>query len=100
MRLLAVFSSLARWAVSLALLAGLLTAAYVVRENVRTRQAAEAGTAEPPRRAANKVVKLGAQLAASHGIEDEPATTATWEPRVTAYGRVVPNPRATAEVRA
>src|SRR5438270_13425920 len=46
------------------------------------------------------VVKLGAKLAESHGIKDEPALAVTWAKRVPAYGRVVPNPRATSDVRA
>jgi cobalt-zinc-cadmium efflux system membrane fusion protein len=52
------------------------------------------------KKAANKVIKLGAQFAASHGIADEPAKAASWARRASAYGRVVPNPRAVVEVRA
>jgi cobalt-zinc-cadmium efflux system membrane fusion protein len=89
------------WGLLLAAVAGLLALAYLVHERVRRQQAAEAAidTAEPPKRAANKVIKLGAELAASHGIEDEPAQPTSWARRTTAYGRVIPNPRATAEVR-
>src|SRR5262245_12283416 len=100
MRLVAVFSQFARWTVGLALIAGLLAAADAVQENGRARRAAEAGPAEAPKRGANKVIKLGAQLAASHGIEDEPARADEWEQRGTAYGRLVPHPRGITEVRA
>jgi len=45
-------------------------------------------------------IKLGAKLAELYGIQAEPARGGTWQPRLAVYGRVVPNPRATAEVRA
>ena len=57
-------------------------------------------SAEPPKRAANKVIKLGAEFARSHGLQDEPAQAVVWAKRVPAYGRVVPNPRAQAEAHA
>ena len=90
------------WAVGLGLLAGLLAAAYYVHDWMLGRRAAEAAgdAVQAPKRAANNVVKLGATLAESHGIKDEPALSVQWQERVTAYGRVVPNARATAEVRA
>jgi len=90
------------WIVGLGLLAGLLGGAYYIHDWMVTRRAAEAAsdTVQVPKRAANNVVKLGATLAESHGIKDEPALAVEWHERVTAYGRVVPNPRATAEVRA
>jgi hypothetical protein len=93
---------LVKWTTALAAVAGLLAVAYLIQEKVRARLAAEAAidTAEPPKRAANKVIKLGAEFALSHGIEDQPARAISWEKRAVAYGRVVPNPRAIAEVRA
>jgi hypothetical protein len=87
------------WTASLALLAGLLVGAYKLHQH-RQQRAAEAEPPQVPRRAAGGVVKLGAQLAASHGLADEPARAVSWQERLTVYGRVVPNPRATAEVRA
>src|SRR5262249_5526292 len=86
--------------VALGALAGLFALAYQVHQRAQQRLAEEASEAvEPPKRAANKIIKLGAQLADSLGLKDEPARATTWERLVPAYGRVVPNPRATAEVR-
>jgi RND family efflux transporter MFP subunit len=45
-------------------------------------------------------IKLGAKLAELYGIQTQAARAQTWQPRLTVYGRVVPNPRATAELRA
>jgi hypothetical protein len=92
---------LLKWTATLALFAGLLAGAYFVHRRARQGEAAEgaAEQANPPRRAELGVVKLGAKLAASHGIQDEPAQPIAWSPRRTVYGRVIPNPQATAEVR-
>src|SRR5262245_18227725 len=43
--------------------------------------------------------KLGAELAASYGIEAAPAKAMHWYPRVAVDGRVLANPDATLEVR-
>jgi cobalt-zinc-cadmium efflux system membrane fusion protein len=75
--------------------AGAVALAYVVHVLMQHEEADEG----VPNRAANGVVKLGAELAESHGIKDEPAETWSWQPRVAVYGRVVPNPQAAAEVR-
>jgi hypothetical protein len=90
--------ALLKWPAALAALAALLYLGYAGNQWARQRRAAEA-VDEPPKRAANRVIKLGAVLAKSLGLEDEPAVAAPWQPRVAAYGRVVPNPRATTEVR-
>jgi biotin carboxyl carrier protein len=93
--------SLLLWPVGLALVAGLIAGAYAVRESVVARRAAEAKDDEPPpKRAANAIIKLGAEFAEAQGIKDEPAVAVAWERRATAFGRVVPNPRGTAEIRA
>jgi hypothetical protein len=91
-----------KWPAVLAALAGLLVAGYWVHVTLRAdrREAEEAESVQVPRRAASAVVKLGARLAESHGLKDTPAEETTWRPRLAVYGRVVPNPRATAEVRA
>jgi multidrug efflux pump subunit AcrA (membrane-fusion protein) len=86
------------WLGSLTVLAGLLGLVYLIQERSRKERAA-AVEPEPPKRAANKIIKLGVQLAKSHGLADEPAVAVQWVQRVEAYGRVVPNPKATAEVR-
>jgi multidrug efflux pump subunit AcrA (membrane-fusion protein) len=91
---------LLKWGAALAVLAGLLTLAWRIQEYTRGQQKAEAEANAPPQKSpTNKIVKLGARLAESHGIEDEPARAASWAKWAAAYGRVVPNPRAAAEVR-
>src|SRR5262249_56769310 len=92
--------ALLKWAAALLVLGGLLAGAYFVNGLVRRERAAEGGEqVQVPKRAANGVVKLGAQLAESHGIKGEPAQTVSWSPRVPVYGRVVHNPQAAVEVR-
>src|SRR5262245_10116302 len=91
--------SLLKWPAALAVLAALLGLAFLANRWARQRHAAEAGSGEPQQRAKNKVIKLGAEMADSLGLKDEPAVAARWVPRAVAYGRVVPNPRATTEVR-
>jgi pyruvate/2-oxoglutarate dehydrogenase complex dihydrolipoamide acyltransferase (E2) component len=91
-----------KWPAVLAALAGLLVLGYWVHGTMRADRKAtqEADSVQVPRRAANSVVKLGARLAESFGLRDEPARETTWQPRLVVYGRVIPNPRATTEVRA
>jgi hypothetical protein len=84
-----------KWAAALTFLAGLLVLAFVIRSQFSDR-----GAVESPRRVQNNVIKLGAQLADSYGVKDAPAESAQWHKRITVYGRVVPNARATKEVRA
>jgi hypothetical protein len=89
------------WTAALLLLGGLLLGAYLIHDRVQRERAAEGSgdKVDVPKRVENGVIKLGARLAESHGIKDEPARQISWYPRVPVYGRVVPNPRATAEVR-
>jgi multidrug efflux pump subunit AcrA (membrane-fusion protein) len=82
------------------LLAGLLAAAYFVNALVRAEREEEGEAVRTPPRAKDRVVELGPQLAASHGVREEPARAITWTPRVAVYGRVVSNPRATLDIRA
>src|SRR5260221_6979026 len=93
--------ALLKWVGALAVLGGVLYAGYQINSWVGERrdEAAKGDKVEAPKRAADGVVKLGAELAESHGIKDEPARAAAWYERVTAYGRVVPNSQATVEVR-
>ncbi|MFO0802828.1 MAG: hypothetical protein U0791_06860 [Gemmataceae bacterium] len=86
------------WPLGLAAIGGLLAGVYLLHEASVERREAEAD--EPPlKRASVGVIKLGAQFAESHGIADEPASATQWAPRAPAYGRVVPNPKTTSEVR-
>lgn len=91
--------SIGKWLLALGTLGLVLAAAFAVNRWVRTQQVGESGGAEIPKRGSGGVVKLGAQLAASHGIQDEPARALAWTPRTLAYGRVVNNPQATTEIR-
>jgi multidrug efflux pump subunit AcrA (membrane-fusion protein) len=93
---------LLKWPLALAVVVGLLALAYLVHGEMQRRRAAEgeAEKGQAPRRVENRVIKLGAALARAHGLEDEPAQAVQWYERVAVPGRVVPNPRATAEVRA
>src|SRR5438309_2274614 len=90
---------LIKWPVFMAVLAGLLAAAYTINGWTRREQVAETERLESPMRAAGGVIKLGKELAESHGIQAEPAQAVVWHQRVIVYGRVVPNPQATVEVR-
>jgi hypothetical protein len=94
--------TLLKWPAVLGALAGLLVLGYWVHGQMRAdrKAAEEADSVQVPRRAANAVVKLGTRLAEAHGLKDAPAVTTPWQPRQLVYGRVVPNPRATTEVRA
>src|SRR5262245_38976267 len=92
--------SLLKWPAALLLLGGLLWGAYFVHELMKAERAEEGETVKVPRRADDRVVKLGPELTRSHGIKDEPARAVSWTRRVTVYGRVVPNPQATTEIRA
>jgi hypothetical protein len=90
-----------KWIIAAVLMTGLLAGAYRINDWVQGNRALEAADdkVDSASRAKNRIVKLGQELAESHGLKDEPATAVAWYPRVTAYGRVVPNPQATAEVR-
>jgi multidrug efflux pump subunit AcrA (membrane-fusion protein) len=94
--------ALLKWPLTLLLLGGVLAAAYVVHGAMQRERAGETegAGAEPVRRVENRVIKLGAALARAHGLDDEPAVAVSWQDRVAVQGRVVPNPRATAELRA
>lgn len=91
-----------KWLVTLALLGGLGTAAYFVNAEMRAERAREAAgdKVQSPRRAKGDTVFLDAETAEWYGVREEPAATIPWRDRVPVYGQVVPNPRATTEVRA
>jgi hypothetical protein len=91
----------AKWVVALGTLGLVLVLAFLANSWMRSERAAEGkgDSVDVPKRASNGVVKLGEQLAEFHGIKDEPAKAVQWVPRVAVYGRVVPNPQATIEIR-
>jgi hypothetical protein len=93
---------LLRWTVAVAFVGGLLALAYAFHGIMRDRRGQEAGgaNAQESKLTGSNVVKLGAELAESYGLKEEAAQEVEWHPRIPAYGRVVPNPRTIAEVRA
>jgi hypothetical protein len=92
------------WPLVAALLGAGFFGAYKVHQLVQAERAAEAAgdKVDVPKRVepGAPVVKLGAELADSLGLKDEPARAVTWQESVPVFGRVVPNPRAASEVRA
>jgi biotin carboxyl carrier protein len=88
-----------RWLAVLLLLAGL--AGLSVPSLFLSRPASEETKAEAKlSQKAAGTIKLSPKLAQLYGIKTETARGMTWQPRLALYGRVVPNPRASAELRA
>jgi hypothetical protein len=89
-----------RWLAALLLLAGL--AGLCVPALLLPRPGPTDGAKEAGKLAqrAGTSLKLSPKLAELYGLKAEPARGMTWQPRLAVYGRVVPNPRAAAEVRA
>jgi RND family efflux transporter MFP subunit len=94
--------SLFRWTVAVAFLGGAVVLGFALHGIMHDRRGPHAAeeSAQESKLAGNNVVKLGAELAESHGLREEAAKEVDWHERVLAYGRVVTNPRAVAEVRA
>jgi hypothetical protein len=93
------FAALLKWSVTLAAVALLLAGAYFAQRYLQgERSTDDTGAASPPKFAAG-IIKLSKQYAASFGIKVEAAREVEWVPKAPVYGRVVPNPRATTEVR-
>jgi multidrug efflux pump subunit AcrA (membrane-fusion protein) len=89
------------WLLLFGTLGVLLVGAYFLRRRAAEERAREGGEAvQAPRRAKNAVVKLSPASAEAMGLAVEPAAAVSWRETRTVYGRVVPNPDATAEVRA
>ncbi len=90
-----------KWLVTLLALAALLAAAGLVNREFSKNRGGEAGEESgEPEHVDKGVIKLSTESALSHGLKDEPVREVSWLERVTVYGRVVPNPRATVEIRA
>jgi hypothetical protein len=73
---------------------------WINQERTRQRQQDATGDkVQTPSFLENNFVKLNAKLAESYGLETEPALAYRFQERIEVLGRVVPNPRATFEVR-
>jgi hypothetical protein len=94
-------STIGKWLLAFGALALLGGGAYVIHKAALAERSGEEREAveNPPRTQGNDVV-LGAEVAAKEQVRDVPARPVDWQPRLTVYGRVVPNPRATSELRA
>jgi hypothetical protein len=91
-----------KWLTAAALLGGLAGGAFLVHRLMeeKRRQEATGDQVQAPSRLQGRAIKLNANLADSYGVAVEPARAASWQERIAVFGRVVPNPRATYEVRA
>jgi hypothetical protein len=90
-----------KWPVTLGVLAGLLAGASLVHDMMKVEREREGGEAvKAPRRIKGGMVTLTPELIDKHDIEEEPAKGIDWSEPVTVYGRLVPNPKATAVVQA
>jgi hypothetical protein len=107
MRLTAIIPVL-KWVLALSVLAGILGLAYLAHQEAREERKKEAQEGkdekdddDDARKALEKgVVKLRPEQVQKVGLQDVPVRETKWRPRLTLYGRVIPNPRATTEVRA
>ena len=85
-----------KWVLALSLLGGLVFGLFLLKQQMQAESAA--GEGAPPR-SKESLVKLEEDEAERYGLKTERARAVHWYPHVTVYGRVVPNPQATAEVR-
>jgi hypothetical protein len=89
---------------AVAVIGNLSALGFWVRDRVRGAEKRLDGEAVVPAVKAeseNKavVIRMNADTASSYGVEIEPAREDKWRERVVAFGRVVPNPNATYEIR-
>jgi membrane fusion protein, heavy metal efflux system len=90
--------TLGAWSLALCATFALLAGLYWLHQRNQNVGAAEAE--KPARKLVGGAIKLGEKFAASLGITEKQAKEIAWVPKVAIYGRVVPNPRATTEIRA
>jgi hypothetical protein len=84
-----------KWPIALSSLAIFFGLAFLVNYLVSQERKEESDKVKPL-----NYEKLGVETAKAWGVQDEPAKATSWTPKTVVYGRVVPNPRATFEVRA
>src|SRR5262245_28816840 len=89
------------WLLTLSLLANVLGGIFGVWWFMKQERAAESvgDKVDRKRMVEENQVRLNADQADALGLEAEKATEVSWVERVPVYGRVVPNPKATSEVR-
>ena len=90
-----------KWVAALLLLAGLAFAAYLVHGLADAERAprGDRDRVSSKTRVKEGVINLGEENVKRYGLEMAKARAEQWRERVPVYGRVVPNPQATAEVR-
>jgi hypothetical protein len=90
-----------KWLVMVVVLGDLAALAYFVHQEMKRERAreAESDKVQSPKRVKDNLVTLEEDVVKAYGIETEPAEAVSWTERIPVYGRVIPNPRATAEVR-
>jgi hypothetical protein len=93
--------TLLAWILTLAAVGGLLFGLYRVHEAMKAERTQEEGGEKVAsrQRARDGVVEVETEEAERLGLEVAAAGAVEWSERVAVYGRVVPNPAATAEVR-
>jgi RND family efflux transporter MFP subunit len=84
------------WSTALLGLAGILLGAYFVHGWMNGQKSIPA---EPSIQKDADVIKVGVERANLIGLKDKPAELIDWIERVPVYGQVVPNPRASFDVR-
>jgi hypothetical protein len=93
-------AALLAWALTLGAVGGLLFGLYWIHEAMKAEHAREEGEKVASRdRVKDGSVEIEEEEAERIGLEVAAARAVDWCERVAVYGRVVPNPRATAEVR-
>lgn len=90
-----------KWTLTLAAVAGVVLGAIAVNQRMAAERAAEAGEGKPPSLIDSAGgIKLSIKQVQANNIEVEEAKACDWVPKVPIFGRVVPNPQATVEIRA
>jgi RND family efflux transporter MFP subunit len=85
------------WTAVLGGLGVVFAAAYGVHAWVRARDVST--PSELPIRVESGIIKLGVKRAELNGLKDQPAEAVQWSERLTIYGQIVPNPRASIDIR-
>jgi RND family efflux transporter MFP subunit len=85
------------WPAVLGGLGLVFAAAYGIHAWVRARDVAT--PSEVPIRVESGIIKLGVKRAELNGLKDQPAEALQWAERLTVYGQIVPNPRASIDIR-